>query len=68
MAASKDTFEPHVFASRAFAAGVFRGVGVDVEPSEPKYPGGMTFTRDGLRSALARDNLACTFERGGNNA
>ena len=29
MAASKDTFEPHAFASNTFAAGVFRGVGVD---------------------------------------
>jgi hypothetical protein len=66
--ASKDTFESHTFRANTFAAGVFRGVGVDVEPSEPKYPGGMTFVRDGLRSALARDNLACTFERGGNNA
>lgn len=35
MAASKDTFEPRVFASNTFAAGAFRGVGVDVAPATP---------------------------------
>lgn len=30
MAASKDVFEPKVFAANAFAAGAFRGTGADI--------------------------------------
>lgn len=40
----------------------------EAEVSEPKYPGGMEFSREGLKSEFARDRLACTLERGGNNA
>lgn len=38
MAASKDVFEPHVFASNTFAAGAFRGLGVEI--ATPFHAGG----------------------------
>jgi hypothetical protein len=52
VAASKDTFEPKVFASNSFAAGAFRGVGATVTAAtsnifgrltiEPQYRGKVT--------------------------
>lgn len=37
MASTKDTFESHTFLANSFAAGVFRGTGVDADLATAAY-------------------------------
>jgi hypothetical protein len=63
VAASKDVFEPHTFGANAFAAGAFRGLGIDVDPADAKYPAGGSLTRGGPVGELLRSQLVGRMRR-----
>lgn len=58
MASSKNTFEPRTFGANSFAAGTFRGVGVDVVVSDIEY---ICFTDEHIScTRMTNEAIACT--------
>lgn len=53
MASAKDVYESHIYRANMYAAGIWRGVGVDVVPEDDIYPGSLTATRTGPGSLTA---------------